>query len=721
MFKRLLAASILTIITTGASVAASDTFKQYKTLSEAQGRKDRVALLKTASELLQSNTLSPEQRTYVLHRSALHLVRENQFEHAQQRLAQLELHLKDFPDVNLQGKYHWVSGDLALLLGNNQSAEFHFSEAVALFKQTNDMRMLSHAHRLLANVLSEKGDYFQAVSHVFQAKDTALKTENVQLFYAALSTEARIYRDFKQFDKALDVLNQKLQFQEQQPKVNLAHLSSTYFSLADIYQSLSDHDAALSALQKSYELDTQLNDKNYMGVSQLHIAQQYLQLSNISAATEAVDRALALFKEVNNRHNIGQAEATQGQIKLASNQFEEAVELLQTALEKINTSNNPQLYSRYQSLLGQALSHIRPHAAINLLKPLLESADEQFRIRILRSLSRAYKQLGELELALSYQEQAFNYKEQLTEKDITTRLEAKKLNSELGLKNIEVNALQAGLEEQQQDTKTRTVILASAIIVLTNFLLLFYLYHLKRRRVMEKEAELLNQSLNLKQQLLADVSHELRTPLTVLKLNIEALEYNLTEDPKSTYQVLQRRLDMLNTLIADIYELAQADTNNLRLEFETLQASALFDELIIAIGPIIESPDLEISYLNQLPESLQVECDMSRLNQVFNNLARNSIHYTDRPGQIKISVFQQHQTVVCTFEDSAPGVSSHALSKLFDRLYRCDKSRSRDLGGSGLGLSICEKVIELHHGAIEAKHSELGGVLIRFTLPIKNT
>ncbi|KZN35746.1 ATP-binding protein [Pseudoalteromonas luteoviolacea] len=719
MFKRLVAASILSLTAIGLPVAASETFTQYKAQSEAKGKKNRPALLKIADGLLADETLSPTQLTYVLHRSALHLVRENRFEQAQKRLAQLKLHLERFPDNNLLGKYHWVSGDLSLLLGDNNSAEYHFSHAVTLFSQTQDTRMLSHAHRLLANVLSAKRDYFQAVSHVYQAKDTALKINHAQLFDAALSTEARIYSDFKQFDKALDVLNQKLQFQNDQPQVSPAHLSSTYFNLAKIYRSLSDHEAALSAFQKAYELDAQLEDKNYMGISLLNIAKQHLKLEDTTAAQAAVEQALALFIEVKNSQNIGQAQAVLGQVKLANQQFNEAISLLQTGLEKISYDKNRQLNERYRSYLGVAMSHVQPVKAIALLSPMLDTAGTQNTFRILTSLSRAHKRLGNFEQALSYQEQALNHKQTQNEQDITARLEAKKLNSELGLKNLEVSELQAGLEEQQQDTKTRTVVLASAIIVLTNFLLLFYLYHLKRRRVMEKETELLNQSLNLKQQLLADVSHELRTPLTVLKLNIEALEYNLTEDPKATYQVLQRRLDMLNTLIADIYELAQADTNNLRLEFETMQARSLFDELLIAIGPIIEVPDLEISYENRLPDSLLVECDISRLNQVFNNLARNSIHYTDRPGKIEINVFQQQQTIVCTFEDSAPGVSSVALSKLFERLYRCDKSRSRDLGGSGLGLSICEKVIELHHGAIEAKHSSLGGVLIKFTLPIK--
>ncbi|KZN63471.1 hypothetical protein N473_16750 [Pseudoalteromonas luteoviolacea CPMOR-1] len=719
MFKVFISACLLSLAAINSIAHASEDFTQYKTQSEAKGKKDRNALLEDAQSLLADPTLTHTQRTYVLHRSALHLVRSNQFQKAARRLDELAAHLAQFPDTNLLGKYHWVAGDLAILLGNSTDAQRHFEQAISQFEQSGDLRMKSHAHRMLANVLSQKQDYFPALAHVFQAKDTANKINNVHLFSAALSTEARVYRDFHQLDKSLDVLNQQLEFQLGEPDISLAHISSTYYSLARIYEKLSDHHAAIEALNKSYDIDKKLDDKNYMGLTQLHIAKLYIELEDLTAARTAIDLASSLFSLVNNEKNQARAQAVQGQIALADGDYVKAIQLITLGLDKLNAQDNEKLYQEFQVKLGMALAYEQPAEAIELLSTLLDTVNEEDNLTVLQSLAVAHKSLNDFEQALYYQERAFATKEHISQQAITTRLEAKKLNSEIGLKRLEVNELQAGLAQQKQDTKTRTVVLAAAIIVLINFILLFYLYHLKRRRVMEKEAELLNQSLSLKQQLLADVSHELRTPLTVLKLNIEALEYNLTEDPKTTYKVLQRRLDMLNTLIADIYELAQADTNNLRLEFELCQAKALFDDLTIAIAPIIDSSDLEVIYINQLPEQLQVECDISRLNQVFNNLARNSVHYTDQPGQVKITVSQQQQTVVCTFEDSAPGVSTDALEKLFERLYRCDKSRSRDLGGSGLGLSICEKIIELHKGHIAAMHSELGGVVIQFTLPIK--
>ena len=72
--------------------------------------------------------------------------------------------------------------------------------------------------------------------------------------------------------------------------------------------------------------------------------------------------------------------------------------------------------------------------------------------------------------------------------------------------------------------------------------------------------------------------------------------------------------------------------------------------------------------------------------------------------------------MILSFSDSSPSVSDQDLPHLFERLFRCDKSRSRDLGGSGLGLSICEKVVEAHGGEINASHSELGGLKIEIKL-----
>jgi two-component system sensor histidine kinase BaeS len=106
------------------------------------------------------------------------------------------------------------------------------------------------------------------------------------------------------------------------------------------------------------------------------------------------------------------------------------------------------------------------------------------------------------------------------------------------------------------------------------------------------------------------------------------------------------------------------------------------------------------------------------LHQLFSNLLANSQRYTDEGGRVEVFAQQQGDKVVVEVQDTAPGVPDEALPHLFERLFRVDKSRSRALGGSGLGLSICKNIVEAHHGTITAGHSPLGGLSIRMEFPL---
>ncbi len=97
----------------------------------------------------------------------------------------------------------------------------------------------------------------------------------------------------------------------------------------------------------------------------------------------------------------------------------------------------------------------------------------------------------------------------------------------------------------------------------------------------------------------------------------------------------------------------------------------------------------------------------------------NSYRYTDAGGTVRVTVTKDSKFFVVAVEDSSPGVPNESLTKLFDRLYRVDKSRSRAFGGSGLGLSICQNIVKAHKGSIIAKHSDLGGLKIEVTFPIQ--
>lgn len=118
------------------------------------------------------------------------------------------------------------------------------------------------------------------------------------------------------------------------------------------------------------------------------------------------------------------------------------------------------------------------------------------------------------------------------------------------------------------------------------------------------------------------------------------------------------------------------------------------------------------------PKSLLIQGEERRLQQLFVNLLENALRYTDRGGQVRVHVQQERGNALIVIEDSTPGVPDEKLSRLFERFYRIETSRSRSSGGSGLGLAICLHIVHAHRGSIHAEASPLGGVRIVMTLPL---
>jgi len=108
----------------------------------------------------------------------------------------------------------------------------------------------------------------------------------------------------------------------------------------------------------------------------------------------------------------------------------------------------------------------------------------------------------------------------------------------------------------------------------------------------------------------------------------------------------------------------------------------------------------------------------NRLGQVFTNILENACRYVAPPGLLEISGQTDGHQMTVVFQDSGPGVPEAALPRLFDRLFRVESSRNRESGGSGLGLSICRRIVESHNGRIWAQKSPIGGLTIGISFPL---
>lgn len=233
-------------------------------------------------------------------------------------------------------------------------------------------------------------------------------------------------------------------------------------------------------------------------------------------------------------------------------------------------------------------------------------------------------------------------------------------------------------------------------------------------------AHTLERNEQVRRQWVADISHELRTPLAILQGEIEAIQDGVWSISPEVLKSLHNEVLGLSKLVEDLYCLALSDLGALDYRKEQLNVIEVLNEVVELFFPrfTVKGITLELIAYEQ---AIEVFADARRLVQLFTNLLENSLRYTDSGGQLELRIQKTSRSVIMDFVDSTPGVPEEALSKLFERLYRVDKSRSRALGGAGLGLAICYNIVDAHEGHISAYHSPLGGLGVKIELPLYGT
>lgn len=223
---------------------------------------------------------------------------------------------------------------------------------------------------------------------------------------------------------------------------------------------------------------------------------------------------------------------------------------------------------------------------------------------------------------------------------------------------------------------------------------------------------------------LADAAHELRTPLAAMRAEIEALQDGVRSFDERTALRLHRQVIRLGQLVDDLRSSMREPQSDLLTT--TVFPLSLLKEALDHTRDRFAKREIAVdrNAIDLIAASAQpvVEGDAHRLHQVFMNLLENTLAYTDPGGELRIGVTVEGawggNRLTLVFDDSAPGLPEHELPRLFDRLFRGETSRSREFGGSGLGLSICRATIEAHGGTIDASASPLGGLRLTLTLPL---
>jgi len=222
----------------------------------------------------------------------------------------------------------------------------------------------------------------------------------------------------------------------------------------------------------------------------------------------------------------------------------------------------------------------------------------------------------------------------------------------------------------------------------------------------------------VRRDLVANVSHELRTPITALRANLENLVDGVEQPDAETLRTMLRQTERLGALVAQLLDLSRLESGAVPLQRRTFAVEAVLEDA--ASESRLHAPGVDVSVLVESPEPM-ADGDPARVHQVVANLLDNAVRYSPPGGTVELSARRGKGTVTIEVRDHGPGISEEDSSRVFERFYRADASRSTGPGGAGLGLAIARWIVDLHGGEIRAEQAQPTGCRMVVVLPAGRT
>ncbi len=220
-----------------------------------------------------------------------------------------------------------------------------------------------------------------------------------------------------------------------------------------------------------------------------------------------------------------------------------------------------------------------------------------------------------------------------------------------------------------------------------------------------------------RRELIGDVAHELRTPIATLRGYLEGLLDGVVEADARTWAKLHDEAGRLQRLVDDLQELSRVEARQVPLKVQPVEPAAIVRAALDRVDGLLADGGFELT--TRVPTGLPaVRADPDRAIQVLTNLLTNALRYTPGHGRVEVSVDRMDAAVQFRVRDSGIGIAADELPHVFERFYRVDRSRSRSAGGSGIGLTIAQALVEGMGGRIWAESPGQGqGATFGFTLP----
>jgi two-component system, OmpR family, phosphate regulon sensor histidine kinase PhoR len=239
-------------------------------------------------------------------------------------------------------------------------------------------------------------------------------------------------------------------------------------------------------------------------------------------------------------------------------------------------------------------------------------------------------------------------------------------------------------------------------------------------RQKKDEIEILQQNEAYRKEFLQNLSHELKTPIFAIQGYVHTLIGGALENPDVNKKFLgstSRNIDRLVNLVDDLDEISKLESGQQLLYKENFIIQDLLKDVFDSLMIKADEKQIKMLIKKGCEVPLTVHADKEKIRQVIINLIDNAIKYGKQNGQIEASAYKiEGKKILIEISDDGLGIAEEHIARIFERFYRTDTARSRKVGGSGLGLSICKHIIEAHGQTIHARSTVDVGTTFGFTL-----
>ena len=231
-----------------------------------------------------------------------------------------------------------------------------------------------------------------------------------------------------------------------------------------------------------------------------------------------------------------------------------------------------------------------------------------------------------------------------------------------------------------------------------------------------KMLERLSDAFEIQRQFTANAAHELRTPLSLMQVQLDL--YNSTRHPDNDADTLQtikmvtEQNGRLSKMVKTLLDMSELQTVGLDDE---IMVDALVDEVLADLDPLAQEKNIKLT--GKCKNITMVGSDILIYRLVY-NLVENAIKYNHSGGQVTVTAYRKEKHVYLSVEDTGNGIPEELRERVFEPFFRVDKSRSRELGGVGLGLALVREIVRVHDGSITVRSNPSGGTVFDVILPL---